>query len=296
MRKPERFALVLLLGFVAALSGCDKPDPQTANEAKIQTQGEACADQASYESLKMQIFESAKAVRTHGAAMLDSVAAASTVHMQFPVVKGRDQALNVTVCQGRLIIDLPPGASDAFNGERRLTADIDYAVQAAANGSRQVYQLSGAEPIIYRLAAIDLAAAPSVAAAKPGPSAPTAARAAPRPAAARAEATFPRIPPGTTMAPEPRLSSRGRPSFNCGTAHSRAERLICADERLAALDRVMASLYRRSLSRAGSDKQAMLRVTQGRFLARRAACGGAACIADSYRTRLDQIDEIMARR
>src|SRR5207237_5229052 len=83
-------------------------------------------------------------------------ATSSLVRIEQPRVVSRDETLDVTVCSGRFILEIPPGAERAFGGEHQLAADIEYAAQAAADGSGLVYQIKGAEPIIYKLAAFDL--------------------------------------------------------------------------------------------------------------------------------------------
>ncbi|HLL58278.1 MAG TPA: hypothetical protein VK391_00105, partial [Allosphingosinicella sp.] len=122
-------------------------------EAKLQN---ACASTATYARLKEVLFEEAVRIRNADPANLDTLAATAVVRMENPTVKSRDEDLNVTVCTGRFVLELPPGAEGGFGGERRLFADIEYAAQAAADGSGLVYQMNGAEPIIYKLAAFDL--------------------------------------------------------------------------------------------------------------------------------------------
>jgi hypothetical protein len=269
---------VILIAALLAAPACKKLEPAATKEAKAEraeAAGErtrqACASQASYDRLKALVFEKAGQVRSGNAVLLDRLAGTTVVRMEEPVVKSRDEALNVTVCTGRMVIELPPGSEDAFNGERRLVAEVEYAAQAAADGSGLVYQLDGAEPIIYRLAAIDLKGGTQAAAATPP--APRA-RAAPEPAPVRA--------------------ALARPSFNCRFARTRTERMVCADERLASRDRAMASLYYQAVSEADPETRSILRDTRDGFLARRERCGSPACVANAYEDRIDEIDRIMS--
>lgn len=121
----------------------------------------ACASNATYARLKEVAFEEALRLRNGASGSLDTLAASSVVRMENPVLKSRDEDLNVTVCTGRFILELPPGSEAAFGGQRRLIADIEYAAQAAADRSGLVYQIRGAEPIIYKLAAFDLGGQPA---------------------------------------------------------------------------------------------------------------------------------------
>ncbi|NNM78094.1 hypothetical protein HJG53_14415 [Sphingomonas sp. ID1715] len=305
-------ALSLILVAALATGGCKKLETNTVKDAKAESKAaderrvrEACASQSSYERLKALAFEKAEEVRAGRTAMLDKLRAATVVRMEDPVVKSRDDALNVTVCRGRMIIDLPPGAEDAFNGERRLVADVEFAAQTAADGSGMVYQLDGAEPIIYRLAAIDMkGGAPmptpsgtpetQVAEARP-PSPPVIApppAPAPRPSA---RATPEQRPPQREIVEEERpRPALARPSFNCRNARTRTEQMVCGDERLAARDREMASQYYSAVAAADPETRAILRETRDRFLARRERCGGPGCVARAYEDRMDEIDRIMS--
>lgn len=291
-------ALTLIV-LALSMPACKKLEPKATQQAAAERQlaqdrriRQACASQASYERLKTLIFEKAGQVRTGNAATLDNLAGSTVVRMEEPVVKSRDEQLNVTVCTGRMIIELPPGAEDVFNGERRLVADVEYAAQAAADGSGMVYQLDGAEPIIYRLAAIDLkGAAPPV----PVPT-PVAVAEAPSPRSTpepRASAVVTPTPRATPAVQRSRVVQT-RPSFNCRYARSRTEQMVCTDERLAALDREMASLYYQAVAVADPGTRRILRGSRDRFLSRRERCGGPDCVAASYEDRIDEIDRIMS--
>lgn len=293
-------ALIPIL-ILSVLPGCNKletkADKQQAAEreqARDKQVRQACASQASYERLKSLAFEKAEEVRAGNASTLDRLAAATVVRMEEPVVKSRDDALNVTVCKGRMVIDLPPGAEDAFNGERRLVAEVEFAAQEAADGSGMVYQLDGAEPIIYRLAAIDMktVAAPPAAARVPEPAAVQTAERPPAPAPA--PKPRPPEPPRAKVEPERPRPALARPSFNCRYARTRTEQMVCSDEELAARDRDMASQYYSAIAAADPETRAILRGTRDRFLARRERCGGPGCVARSYEDRIDEIDRIMS--
>jgi hypothetical protein len=236
--------------------------------------------------------------------------------MENPVVKSRDEDLNVTVCTGRFVLELPPGAEAGFGGQRRLVADIEYAAQAAADRSGLVYQLNGAEPIIYRLATFDLRNPPKPA---PGeqptelaqaPEAPPAPRApsepdepaepaspppAPRPEP-RVERPQPPAPITRPREPEVRTATTARPSFNCRSARTRSERAVCGSSSLASRDRQMSSLFYSALANADPRTRAQLRRTRDRFLAYRERCGSDACIAEAYEGRMAEIRDIAAGR
>jgi hypothetical protein len=341
-RKKIAMALAALAIIVAAAFGYSTSrgvkSKQTAAKAEVSEKQEsrlreACASSATYDRLKEVAFEEAVRIRNSDPTNLDTLATHSVVRMENPVVKSRDEDLNVTVCTGRFVLELPPGAEAGFGGERRLVADIEYAAQASADGSGLVYQMNGAEPIIYKLAAFDLqrqrmassAARPEVQVADAGavspaegsglPSAPVPAvereeapvvqrepRPAPRPVQPRPE---PRAEPRPEPRPQPRVEPRpepvravasARPSFNCRSARSRSERMVCSSHQLAAKDRAMSSLFYSALADADPRTRAELRRTRDRFLSYRERCGSEGCVAEAYDGRMQEIRDIMDSR
>lgn len=307
---------------LAGVSGCDwtKPktpaaDERTKKEALAQARRlkRACGSAETYDRLKAYAFDEAAKIGRVDTRVLDRVAAGVTVRMENPVAKSRDESLDVTVCEGHLVLDLPPGLEDAFDGDRRLEADVQYAAQAAVDGSGLVYQMQGAEPIIYRLAALTLgaprAAPPTVAAAPPVPPRlepvpvpsqsfeweraaartpsppPRPASPAPRPAPAPVEVAAPEPAP-------PRPAPVARPAFNCRVARGRVERMICGDASLAAQDRRMSSAFYAALAGGDPEQRAALRGSRDRWLAFRNRCPTAACVSQAYADRVSEIADI----
>lgn len=318
--------LLIIVGVASQfliLGGCDwmqkKDTPNEAREgakarARARQLQQACASSATYDRLKQVAFDEAIRIRNADPVNLDLLATHSVVRMEQPRVARRDDLLDVTVCSGRFILELPPGAERAFAGERRLTADIEYAAQAAADGSGLVYQIKGAEPIIYKLAAFDLKnstyrppAAPDdvrLAADKP-PEEATAQVETRQPPQAPAVPTQPppagprRVEPAPAVQPPPetievRSAARSNPSFNCRHARTRSERMVCGNDRLASLDRAMSSLYYSALSDADRQARADLRRTRDRFLSYRDRCPSERCVADAYHERMAEIRDIVA--
>jgi len=291
--------------------GYEEKKEEVKAEALVKAEPEAteiCASNATYARLKEVAFEEAIRLRAADPANLDTLAANSVVRMEEPVVLNRDEALNVTVCSGRFILELPPGAEGAFGGERRLTAQIEYAAQQAADGSGLVYEIRGAGPIVQKLAAFDLRggsiqppAAPAegsdYAEAAPAPDPAPAPE--PQPAPAPPPQPKPTPPAAKPAPPAPertRSAAAARPSFNCRYARSRSEKMVCSSDRLAALDRAMSSQFYSAMAGAGHGTRAELRRTRDRFLAYRDRCESEACIAGAYQGRMREIDDIMADR
>ena len=148
--------LVLLLS--VAITGCDRFKRSDADQGEVKRERAACGSASAGDRLKNAIFDEAIARRNGERANLDILADYSVARLEDPVVKGRDRSLDITRCKGRFILEVPPGAERGFAGERQLKADIDYTAQASADGAGFVYQQKGAEPIVARLAAFNLAA------------------------------------------------------------------------------------------------------------------------------------------
>jgi hypothetical protein len=323
-----RKALLLVAGSATLLGGCDwmKKKEAPAQKSKMELASEqrerirkACASDATYARLKELVFDEAARIRNSDPRNLDPLAAAAVVRMEEPVVKSRDDELNVTVCSGRFILELPPGAENAFDGKRRLDAEVEYAAQAAVDGSGLVYQMDGAEPIIYRLATFGLKGQPTrleagglarlppppreAAAAEPTLM-PTVAEADPRPAppvrtAEQRSETPPQSPVRTAerqpeAAPAPASATRVtvRPSFNCRYGKTRTEKMICASPRLAAQDRAMASLYYDLMSGADPATRGHLRRSRDAFLGRRERCSSESCVNSAYASRMAELRNI----
>ena len=309
----NRACLILAALGLVTLTGCDAATPKVpgadqrsakdtlANARRLKR---ACGSAETYDRLKAFAFDEAAKISRGGSPLLDRIAANATVRMENPVAKSRDEALDVTVCEGHLVLDLPPGLVDAFDGDRRLEADVEYAAQAAVDGSGLVYQMQGAEPIIYRLAALTLpggrsptqmaspASAPApIAHVPPIEQAPVAQAPAPAQAPVQAPVQAPQPAPVVAEA----ATTPARPSFRCKSARSRVERMICAQPSLAAQDRRMSSAFYAALASGDGETRAQLRASRDRFLRARDGCGDAACVARSYDARVAEIARIAGR-
>ena len=311
--------LAIGLGATALfLSSCDwikraDHSPRAEANARLEQVRKACASQLTYTRLKEYVFDEAARIRNSDPRRLDALAAYSVVRMDDPVVKSRDEDLNVTVCTGRFVLNLPPGIQDAFDGQPAIEADVEYAAQAAADGSGLVYSMNGAEPIIYRIATLGLPTRPlphigaiPVAAEieeekeKEAPDTATAeARPQPQPVMPRpvqqAKAK-PAVPEQLAKRPkrEPvrQASGTASPSFNCKHAKTPSERMVCGSGSLAAADRRMAAVYYSQMASADADAKRALRRTRDKFLARREHCSSEACIARTYAERINEIRRI----
>jgi hypothetical protein len=244
-------------------------EPVSSPGAELQAR---CAATAIYDRIKLELFRQAVELRGRDQAAFNKIAKFSFVRMEDPVPRGYSQASGETSCTGRLTLDLPPGLAVAGGGNR-LTGDVGYSITPAAGGNATV-TLSGADEIAARLATLAPAAAP-----------PRAEPAASDPLAPSADPLAPR--------PAPPPANAARPSFSCGNARTLSERAVCASPGLAALDRSMAVVYTYALDGADARTASELRRTRDSFLAYRERCPTDACIADAYRGRIREINDII---
>lgn len=302
------------LGIAAAalvLSGCDwmeKADAEPLTDtrkAALDRIKRACASKLTYARLKEYVFDEAARIGVSDPRRLDPLAAYSVVRMDNPVVKSRDEDLNITVCSGRFVLNLPPGIQDAFDGKPIISADVEYAAQAALDGSGLVYSMNGAEPIIYRIATLGLRARPLPRlAAGPAESdeevettlaeisqeaAPVPAAPAPEPKKTVVEAKASKSP---AAEPVRTAKASASPSFNCRHAKTRSEKLVCGSGPLAAADRKMSAVYYAEMASADSAAKRALRRTRDQFLAKRERCSSESCIARVYEERVAEIRRI----
>lgn len=116
------------------------------------------------------------------------------------------------------------------------------------------------------------------------PAAASPAATAPGPATAAPAAAMPTAPV-ETMA-----TAKIPPSFNCKYAATRAEKLICGDDELAALDRELNRAYKQLDRTAGPLREQIAAEQRGWRIGQRDTCGDAACVADAMRQRIIVLD------
>ena len=303
---------LLLIGFFAyrltragpAEDRLNEAGAASENAAAAEGPAERCATQRTYESIKQQLFRRAAQVRGTDQAAFDRLAAYAVVRVDAPVLKRQDEELGTQVCSGNVSIDLPPGVA-VVGGRRTLTAEMDYALQPAADGTGDVVTLSGADGIVVPLATLARTGTqPGLPqAVQPGQPLPQAVppgspqQPAPVPVPiAPAPTPAPTPAPRAEPAPASPRAAAARPSFNCVNARTRGERAVCGDPELASLDRLMAAQYVAALRRADSSERALLQRTRDAFLGHRDQCTSDSCVAQTYRGRMREISDIMSGR
>lgn len=113
-----------------------------------------CASRAAFDIIRDQVFDAAIAkVEGKEAAKLNSLRAVIAGRLESPLVSSHDEAIGRTRCMGKVVFGLPPNTQKAFGGADALMADIDYAVQKAADGSGLVVEVTGTDAMVESLIA-----------------------------------------------------------------------------------------------------------------------------------------------
>ena len=285
--------LVVLLLLIAYFASSRDPDqdklknPELTSTRASASPEKRCASQATYDLIKRDLFRRAAQMRGSDQAAYDKLAAYASIRMENPVLETENDETGAASCSGSLSLDLPPGVA-VVGGRRTLTADVDYTVQPAADGSGNVVLLRNADSIVTPLATLTRAAQTETQQPEAG--------------LGNLEQPMGNVPPVATVpptAPSAPAAPRPvgtRPSFDCNNARTRGEVAVCSDAGLASLDRNMAAQYRRAMEAASSQQQALLRSTRDRFLNFRDRCPDNRCIGDAYTGRMREIRDIMEGR
>lgn len=298
MERPSNTNLMLLAGtalflaVIAYFTFAGGKDPDVLGDTSTFAQADdsldqACTGRALYDQVKVLLFEQAAVMRGKDQDAFRQIAASASVRLENPAGEGKDEASGIVSCSGSLAIDLPPGVATAA-GRNRVMSDIAYGVMPAERAGK-VVDLRNADALVTALSSLTLNLAPSA----PLPSEAPANVAAPvDPADPLAPVALPpTLPPAQ---PQPPLTAR--PSYDCAKARSQSERMVCADPRLAGLDRAMAAEYVRAVRSVAPAQQTLLRQTRDRFLVYRDNCPNSACIAGAYSDRIREIRDIAAGR
>lgn len=284
--------LVLLVAYFARGRNADQ-DKLTQNElAATETQGKApspeklCASNSTYDLIKRELFRRAAELRGTDQAAYDKLSSVAVVRMENPVMESEDNSTGAVNCSGSLSLDLPPGV--AIVGRRpTLTADVDYTVQQAADGTGPVVLLRNADSIVTPLATLArVSETPPIATAQ-----------------SETNEALPEQPEANVAAseslraePGPRSSYPGRPSFDCSRARTSGEIKVCSNPGLAALDLNMATQYRRAVAEASPEQRQLLETTRNRFIAYRDRCPNRSCVGEAYVGRMREIRDIIEGR
>ncbi len=271
MRRVLR-ALPLALILVA---GC-KTSPQVASET-VETEEKAesvpagnCISRAAIDAIRDRVFDAAVAkVEEKEAVKLNSLRSAIAGRLENPVVSSHDPGLQRTECSGKIVFGLPPNTQRAFNGATKLSSDISFSTQPAADKSGLVVEAAGFESLVDDLV-----------------------QGAQRKRVVRTGASTPAFDNMFEEPPKPQIREFGSeiepaqatasPSFSCKPKLSRVEQMVCGDPDLAGQDQLMADAYRDAVDRTAPDARAQLESLRQRYLGQRNRCADAVCIAATY--------------
>ena len=272
--------ILLIVGMMFFGSRSSDDDRLIGNEVSTAQAepSDRCGSRTVFDEIKRELFRQAAAARGSDAAAFDKIATYSNVRMESPVL--RDEGTGGVTCNGTLTLDLPPGVA-AAGSRRSLSADILYTVEAGGGVT-----VSNAGEIVTPLAALAKTAEGSsdllpsdtneVAPAEP------------------ANSVVEELPPADNPEPvDPSDAAAIKPSFNCDKARTSGEVAVCNDDRLALLDRRMASQFSSAISEADGQQRALLTRTRDSFLVYRDRCTSNDCIAETYRGRIREIRDIM---
>jgi uncharacterized protein YecT (DUF1311 family) len=90
-------------------------------------------------------------------------------------------------------------------------------------------------------------------------------------------------------APGPERRPNRKPGFDCRSAATSVEDMICGNDALAEADRALSTRYFAARKEAGSPAKVRLLTEQRRFLARRDKCRDEACLAGLYLARAAEL-------
>ncbi len=267
-------------------------EPKNTAVAEKQVDPEAwCAAQATYDAMRRELFRRAAQVRGSDDQAYTRLADFALLRVNGPIVRGIDDRLDSVSCSGTAVLSLPPGVA-VSGGRRSLSADIDYMIQPAADGSGKVVRLGNADSIVVPLATLS-----RISQAQGTPLFPDQNSAATEEVDADQQAAQNQQQEQQQQQQEDRrVAAAATPSFDCNAAKTGGEVAVCNDPGLAGLDRQMAAQFTRALTHADRSQRKLLERTRDRFLSYRDRCETNQCIAETYRSRMREIADIMADR
>jgi hypothetical protein len=112
-----------------------------------------CAAQSTYDAIRRELFRRAAQAGGRDEQAFARLSDFAMLRMNGPVLRGIDDRLRAVACSGSASLDLPPGVS-VSDRRSSLSGDVDYIVQAAADGSGMVVRLGNADAITIPLATV----------------------------------------------------------------------------------------------------------------------------------------------
>ena len=258
----------------------------SSGEQQIQADSR-CRSRSAADDVKRQLFARAAEIRGSNADNYAKIAEFALIDIGGAAPVAAVSAGELVDCRGNASVRLPAGLRVA-GGRTALNGDVSFSVSPGAAGTVTLGQSDAITIPLATLTQNRRASTP-----EPAPTTRRADVSADAPSSTQpASPTVERPAP-----PDPRPApTAARPSYDCRNARTSSEKAVCSDPVLANLDRTMASQYRDALASSAPEQRRLLVQTRDRFLAFRERCGSDSCIANAYRGRMREIDDIMAGR
>jgi hypothetical protein len=150
--------LVFPIIYALLVTACtDAPPTPTPLDVKKKRENfeQNCISQPIIDAIRTKVFDTAitKVESKTGIRNLNDLRAALIGRIEAPLLQGHDPSVDRTTCSGKLVFGLPPTVVKIFDGATSLTADINYAVQPAADKSGPVVEVTGIDDLISTLSA-----------------------------------------------------------------------------------------------------------------------------------------------
>ena len=305
----RKSTITFLVATILSTAACgprdkDKLDDSQLGETATTANGKnedadtRCTTRAATDEVKRQLFARAAQIRGSNGDNYAKIAGFALIDIEGAAPLAAVSSGESVDCRGHATLRLPAGLKVA-GGRTTLGGDINYNVAPGARGEVTLGQSDSISIPLATLTQKRTAARAPTTGADPVSSPQVAeveAEPAPRPRPQPQPPVQAERPPAPRPVPEPVTTAAARPSFNCRSARTAGERAVCASPSLAALDRSMAAQYRSAVANGGPQDRALLVQTRDRFLGYRDRCRSDSCIAEVYRGRMREIDDIVAGR
>lgn len=159
---PGMRPLILLVLAAIPLAACGRNQPSdrlddnavaNATPAALTTPAKRCASSATYALIKRELVRRAGEARTNDIAAFQQIAASAVLRVERPVVESDDEGQGGIACSASIALDLPPGVT-VSGGRTSLSADLDYLLRPAADGTGDIVTLPRPEAITIPLATL----------------------------------------------------------------------------------------------------------------------------------------------
>ena len=236
-----------------------------ATAAPAEAAGNACQLRSSFGFLRDLAFSRAAAASPTHSADLGRLRRATRAEGEDVRSVSYDPASGRLECRMTLRLRMPESARAYFEGRTELSAPVRYWAEPQEDGSGYSIVTEGLGPVSAAIltASTRFPAAPDFG----QPLSPA--------------------PPPATSGPERRPDRKA--GFDCRSAATPVEDMICGSDALAEADRTLSQRYFAARHSLGSQAKARLLVEQRRFLARRDKCREEACLVGLYMARAAEL-------